>query len=98
MQDWKFENMGYFLSQILGFRNKYIIFAAETSYRLSLKPIALKKENNGNTTTEILLEGSRDAQFLGGIAQALHHAEHPLAADFASGAGDWIATLRAKLA
>ena len=29
MQDWKFENMGYFLSQILGFRNKYIIFAAE---------------------------------------------------------------------
>ena len=44
MQDWKFENMGYFLSQILGFRNKYIIFAAETSYRLSLKPIAIKME------------------------------------------------------
>ena len=43
MQDWKFENMGYFLSHILGFRNKYIIFAAETSYRLSLKPIAIKK-------------------------------------------------------
>ena len=43
MQDWKYENMGYFLSQILGFRNKYIIFAAETSYRLSLKPIAIKK-------------------------------------------------------
>lgn len=43
MQDWKFENLGYFLSQILGFRNKYIIFAAETSHRLSLKPIAIKK-------------------------------------------------------
>ena len=43
MENWKFENIGYFLSQILGIRNKNIIFAAETSYRLSLKPIAIKK-------------------------------------------------------
>ena len=43
MQDWKFENLGYFLSQILGFRNKCIIFAARIGYRQSLKPIAIKK-------------------------------------------------------